>query len=226
MKVDLLKKLRRFCPHPERQIPASFRAFSMPLLASILIAEVLLLLVAPIVYSALLLPKALSQPPYQANTFTTNTLPLTNSQIKAAWPNLPTAQEVIKSGLDYDAMTAGSPAFTQVENNTSFWIIDVGTTNSPPPQGAWIGYSIWLKLNSTEWVLVPYQYLSTNNPPYPQYIQSQSKGFLGAGLPATYIIGAIVVIAGSSIACTIYTLHKKGKFFKTTGESHGSAQES
>jgi hypothetical protein len=50
-----------------------------PIFAGALIAEILILLIAPMAAYALLVPKNVVVAPDQ-------TLPLTNSQIKAAWP--------------------------------------------------------------------------------------------------------------------------------------------
>jgi hypothetical protein len=186
----------------------------MPLLASILIAEILLLLVAPIIYSTLLIPKAMTEPPFHASTFMTQAFPLTNSQIRASWPDLPTAQEIVDSNSSYGLITASMVTFTQVKNGTVFALSDALLG----PHGSWMTYNIWLMLNSTEWIQVPNQYLSTSNPPYPQYIQSQSKGFIGTGLPTTYIVIAIAVIIVTLLAAMTYLLHKKKQHDKNRGE--------
>jgi hypothetical protein len=203
-----LNALRDWCPQPQSKIPANFKALSMPLLASILIAEVVLLLVSPIAYSALLMPKAAAVPPFSAREFTTQVLPLTNSQIMAAWPHLPTAQEVADGNYSYGLITSYQP-----QNDTTFALSDA--YSSPP--GAFICYNIWLQLNSTTWIQVPYHYLATSNPPYPQYIQASSTGFLGTGLPTTYVAVAIAVIIVTLLAGISYVLHKKTRVTKNEG---------
>jgi hypothetical protein len=186
----------------------------MPLLASILIAEILLLLLAPIAYSAFLIPKALAEPPLHANTFMTQALPLTNSQIKAAWPGLLAAQEIANSNSGGLMKTPYQP-----QNDTTFALSDAYL--SPP--GAFICYNIWLQLNSTTWIQIPYSYLATSNPPYPQYIQAQSRGFLATGLPTTYVALAVAVIIVTLLAGMSYLLHKKGSMTKMEAENYGSA---
>ena len=208
-----IKDFRDWCPQPQKQVLARFKALSMPLLASILIAEILLLLVAPIMYSTLLIPKAMAEPPFHASTFTTQELPLTNSQIRAAWPHLPTAQEVADGNYSYGSITSNMPTFTQVQNDTTFALNDA--YSSPP--GAWICYNIWLLLNSTTWIQVPPHYLATSNPPYPQYIQARSTGFFGTGLPTTYVDAAVAVIIVTLLVGASYLLHEKRRVTKNEG---------
>ena len=182
----------------------------MPLLASVLIAELMLLLVAPMAYCALLLPKSVGGPPFPARTIPGPELPLTNSQIKAAWPHLPTSQQIADS--NYTIVTSSY----QPQNETAFAVSDV---YSAPP-GAYVCYNIWLQLNSTTWIQVPYHYLATSKPPYPQYIQARSTGFLGTGLPTPYIIVAVIAIVATLLAGLTYLLRKRGGFQQEKSEKN------
>jgi hypothetical protein len=165
-------------------------------------------------YSTLLIPKAMAEPPFHANTFKAQTLPLTDSQIRASWPHLPTAQEVEDNNYSYLSTSFASLA----QNATTFSLNDA--YSSPP--GAFITYNIWLQLNSTTWIQVPYHYLATSNPPYPQYIQVQYRGFLGTGLPTTYVAIAIAIIIVTLLAGMSYLLHKKRSITKIEAKNYGS----
>lgn len=191
----------------------------MPLLASILIAEIVVLLIAPIAYSVLLLPR-IAGPPFRASSNAWGTsgmppvgLPLTDSQIKAAWPHLPTAQEVVDS--NYGSLRA----YYQPQNET---VLAISDAYGAPP-GAYVCYNIWLQINSTTWIQVPYNYLATSNPPYPQYVQARSNGFLGTGLSTSYVVIAITVVIATLLAGAIYVLHKKGKSPEIREGSYGLA---
>src|SRR5208283_396679 len=143
---------------------------STPIFAGALLAEILILLIAPMAYCALLVPKNIVVAPDQ-------TLPLTNSQIKAAWPNLPTAQEIVNGSYGngsygYGLIDSSMPTFDQVQNYT--WISPVNAIPHTYPAGMFVTrlvpveYNIYLQLNDTTWVSPDSSYLAatTNNPPY------------------------------------------------------------
>lgn len=93
------------------------------------------------------------------------------------------------------------PTFDQIKNRT--WISPVNAIPRTYPSGMFatrlipVEYYIWLQLNDTAWVSVGPQYWATDNPPYalpsPAYWTEQ-VGFLGTGLPTTYVIIMIIVI--------------------------------
>ncbi len=215
--MEILRKLRRWCPQPKTRVPANLARLSTPIFAGALLAEILILLIAPMAYCALLVPKNIVAAPDQ-------TLPLTNSQIKAAWPNLPTAQEIVNGSYGngsygYGLIDSSMPTFDQVQNDT--WISPVNAIPHNYPAGVFVTrlvpveYHIWLQLNETTWVSPDSSYLAatTNNPPYslpsPLYVTDQ-VGFLGTGLPTAYVIVAIIAIVATLAAGTTYLiLHKK-----------------
>lgn len=213
--MQILKKLRRWCPQPKTRVPANLARLSTPIFAGALLAEILILLIAPMAYCALLLPKNIVVAPDQ-------TLPLTNSQIKAAWPNLPTAQEIVNSAngtYGYSLIDSSMPTFDQVKNYT--WISPVNAIPHTYPPGIFVTrlvpveYNIWLQLNDTTWVSPDSSYLAatTNNPPYslPSSLYlTEQVGFLGTGLPTPYVVIAVIVMVGTLAAGTTYLiLHKK-----------------
>ena len=212
--MGLRKRFRRlgaWCPQPQSKIPlskipANFKALSMPMLVSILIAELIAFLIAPLTFSALLLPKSVAGPPFPASTIPNSgdELPLTNSQIKAAWPHLPTAQQIPDSD---HPLTTSEPQ----QNETAFGL---GSVDGGPSES--VVYEIWLQLNNTTWIMVPVNYLATSNPPYPQYIQAHSTGFLGTDLSTTYVAGAFAAII-ATLAGMAYLLHRKKQVTKVEG---------
>lgn len=146
------------------------------------------------------------------------TLPLTNAQIKASWPNLPTAKEIVNGSYGYSSIDSSMASFDQVKNYT--WISPVNAIPQTYPVGGFVTrlvpveYNIWLKLNDTTWVSVDSSYLenSTNNPPYalPSSLYvTERVGFLGTGLPSEYVIIATAVIAVTSLVGVIYLFHNK-----------------
>jgi hypothetical protein len=191
-------------------------------IAGVLFVEIVALLIAPMVYCALLLPKNIVVAPDQ-------TLPLTNSQIKAAWPNLPTAQEIVNSAngtYGYSLIDSSMPTFNQVKNYT--WISPENAIPHTYPAGVFVTklvpveFNIWLQLNDTTWVSPDSSYLAatTNNPPYSLpsslYINEQG-GFLGIGLPTVYVIIAVIAIMATLTAGFAY-LRKKGSPLRSIGE--------
>jgi hypothetical protein len=218
--MNILRKLRRWCPQPKTPVPTNFTRLSTPIFAGALLAEIVILLIVPMAYYALLVPKNMVVAPDQ-------TLPLTNSQIKAAWPNLPTAQQIFKNG-GCELINSNTPAFNDVKNHTRISPVNAIPRASPPPSDhvvlvrlAPVEYFIWLQLNSTTWVSPGQQYLATNNPPYvlssPYY--TEQVGFLGTGLPAAYAVIAVIAIGVTLAAGATYlSLHKKGIPSRIAGE--------
>jgi hypothetical protein len=208
--MNILKRLRNWCPQPKYPVQVNFTKLSKPILAFTLLAELIGLLIVPMAYSALLVPKNVIVRPDQP-------LPLTDSQIKAAWPNLPTAQQIFKNG-GCELVNSNTPAFNDVKNHT--WISPVNAIPRASPSPSThvfvtrlipVEYFIWLQLNSTTWISPGQQYLATNNPPYvlssPYY--TEQVGFLGTGLTTAYVIVAIIVIMSTLAIGTSYILRKR-----------------
>ena len=217
--MSILRKLRRWCPQPKTQVPASFARLSTPIFAGALLAEILILLIAPMAYCALFVPKNIV---VTDQVLPDQTLPLTNRQIEAAWPNLPTAQEIVNGSWGYSLIDSSMPDFDKVKNYT--WISPVNAIqrNYPPPTPMFVTrlvpveYFIYEKYNDTTWVSVDSQYLATttNNPPYSlpsplYYSYTKEVGFLGTGLPTTYVILAVISIAATLLAGTTYLILRK-----------------
>ncbi len=198
--MRFLKKILSWCPQPKYLVPANFARLSTPIFAGALLVEIVILLIVPMAYYALLVPKNIAVAPDQ-------TLPLTDSQIKAAWPNLPTAQEIVNGSFSYSLIDSRMPTFDHVKSYT--WISPVNAIPRNYPPGVFVTrlvpveYFIWLKLNNTTWVSVDLQYFATNNPPYslpsPLY-RTEEVGFLGTGLPAEYVVVTALVIIGTFAA--------------------------
>jgi hypothetical protein len=215
--MSILKKIRRWCPQPKTPVATNFTRMSAPIIGGVLLVEFIFLLIIPIAYCALLVPKQIVAAPDQ-------TLPLTNSQIEAAWPNLPTAQEVVNGGKGYSSIDSSMAGFDQVKNYT--WISPVNAIPRTYPSGVLVTrlvpveYFIWLKLNDTTWVSVDPPYLATNNPPYslpsPAYWTEQ-VGFLGTGLPTQYFIVATAALLTTLAIGAGYLLRKK-QLSKFVGE--------
>lgn len=102
-------------------------------------------------------------------------IPLTNDQIKATWPNLPTAQEIYGKvpcsviNLDFNGKQASSvsgipdPNSPTVEDMSST-IVNCTTTEPDYYNGGlFTGPQVWEQFNSTLWVDVPLQYLQTSS---------------------------------------------------------------
>ena len=199
--MSILRKLRRWCPQPRNTVQVNFAKINPLIITVAVLAEILLLLIAPITYYALLAPK----PSYGFN----QEFPLTNSQIKAAWPNLPTAQELENN---QNLSPIGGLAYVKIVNYTvvnPFLIFtDFNDSSLPNPM-----YCIYLYYSSSTtgaagWVPVPQTYLATNHPPQ---IPSAHTGFLGSGLPTEYVAMAITAIVATSAAGTTYLRKNKKK---------------
>jgi len=157
----------------------------------VLFIEIVSLLIVPIAYYALFPPPV--------NYGEDQTFALTNSQIAASWPNLPTANQIAQSGITY--VTAGPGASSSVINTTELNLPDYyhGGLIS-------VDYEIWLQYNGS-WIQVPNAYLATNNPPP---IPALHTGFLGTGLPTEYFtLAVIAIVATFAVGTTYLRLNKK-----------------
>ncbi len=213
--MNLVKKLKQWCPQPKAPIAVKAHKLSAPIIAFVVIAEIILLLVAPLAYFALLVPKP------EIKLF--QTYPLTDSQIKEAWPNLPSAQQIVNNGLysiintnNYIILSnsTANKIYLQTpphwwDNSSSTTVIQNETlTNSPDMLLGGIvpvTYHIWLQLNATMWIGVPQTYL--NNSGHPPTIPSETNnGFLGTNMPATYVVVAIATISVTIVASVRYLI--------------------
>jgi len=123
-------------------------------------------------------------PLIQANAVTSSTddvvelgqkVPLTNDQIKAKWPNLPTAKQLYENegGLVIDLRYCGKQVSSMNEAlpdpnsptvfNVTSTIVNCTTTLPDYLHGGLIVNSpqIWLQYNSSIWIKVPSKYLQT-----------------------------------------------------------------
>lgn len=202
--MSILRKLRRWCPQPRNPVPVNFAKINPIILTVAVLAEILLLLIAPITYYALLVPKS----SYGFN----QEFPLTNSQIKAAWPNLPTAQELMNN---QNLSPVGGLAYDKIVNYTVVnpFLIFTGFNDSSLPNPMYYIYVYYS--NSTTgaagWLLIPQTDLATNHPPQ---IPSPEAGFLGTHLSITYVAIATAVIIVTLLASMTYLLHKKRSMTK------------
>ncbi len=115
--MSVRKKFRVFrtwCPQPKSPVSMNYAKLSTPILASLLLIEIAVLLIAPLTYAALFLPKTIATD----RVLPDQTFPLTDTQIKAAWPNIPTAKEVVNGSLGYSLIDSNMPGFDEVKNYT------------------------------------------------------------------------------------------------------------
>ena len=196
--MSILRRLRRWCPQPQRKVPTYAAVTSQRLLAFAVLAEILVLLIAPLTYYALLAPK-----PTVLVYGEGKEVLLTNSQIKASWPNLPTGNQIENGTVPYNIFdnTVSPPPLINCTrlNMPAFW----GWPSHVPKT-----YNIYVQDTNGSWILVPDQYLATDNPP-----PMPPNGFMGTDLPTIYIIIAVITIAVSSVTGVGYLLHnrKSGK---------------
>ena len=127
-----LKDFRDWCPQPKKNGSGNFVKISPVILMVALLAEILILFVAPITYYALLVPKP-------TNSYVYQDFPLTNSQIKAAWPNLPTASQIVQDGYRYGFIGDGDWKANIIQDaskgvynviDTSYWNLESNSTSS------------------------------------------------------------------------------------------------
>jgi len=216
--MNFLKKLRTWCPQPNKPTYANRARLSGPVFGSVLLVEIVILIVIPIAYIALFVPKNIV---ITDQVLPDQTLPLTNSQINTAWPNLPTTQEIVNGSYSfggYSTITSSMPTFNDVKNYT--WISPVNAVPSKIPSGVLatklvpIEYHVWLKLNDTTWICPDDYLLTTKSPPYSlpsplYYSYTQKVGFLGTGLPTAYIAIALIVMLTTLAVWITYFVHRR-----------------
>ena len=192
--MNIVKKFQ-WCPQPQKNggkaFPTSVFKVSPQVLAFVVLAEILVLLIAPLTYYALLAPNTLI---YSEG----REVALTSSQIKEAWPNLPTGDEIKNGDIpypDYKGMLG-----SVIQNRTRVNMFqNLGFARIP------IAYLIFVQDGNGSWVQVPQEYLITDNPP-----EIQPAGFMGTNLPTTYVIIAAIVTAITLVVGTSYILlHRK-----------------
>jgi hypothetical protein len=222
------RNLRNWCPQPSKPFPINFLKVSQLIVTVAVLAEILILLVAPITYYALLVPKP-------SNVYVQQQYPLTNSQIRAAWPSLPTAQEIVNSGVygfinTADYTIGSNSTATQIyliskphwwDNSSVTLTIENETETNIPDMlhGGLIPryYQIYLQLNNTIWINVPENDLA--NPVHQPSLPSvRNSGFVGTGLPTSYIVVAVTAIIVTLLAGIGYLLYKRGRSVKHFGE--------
>lgn len=224
--MNPLKKLKQLCPRSKAPIRIDAKRLSVPIIAIVVVAEIMLLLVAPLAYFAAVAPKPEVTPNLSSQTY-----PLTESQIEKAWPNLPTAQQLVNSGqyaaVDLnDLIVSKNSTATKLylqsipnwwDNSSSLsWILQNETqTNLPGSYGLVpVAYQIYLQLNSTMWIQVPQTLLnhSSHPPTIPSRGQPEANnGFLGTNMPATYGYAAVAVtlVTVAASACCLILLRRK-----------------
>ncbi len=193
--------------------PTSHVRISRSILVSALVAEILLLLIIPITYFALFAPK----PPINLN----QEFPLSNEEIKTAWPNLPTAQQIVNSGMyasfdtrEYIVSPNSDSSHIYLTSKPHYWdntsigftIQNTTATNTPNFLFGGLNprlYHIFLQFNDTVWVEIPQTYL-TDTSHSPLLPSDQQEGFLGTGLPTIYAVIAVAVVAATTIAGLCY----------------------
>jgi hypothetical protein len=221
----------------------SKRLLSPTVVVGILLVEVTALLIAPAVYYTLFVPKTNGENqhlPYPASDNGTYPYaPLTRTQIETAWPNLPTAKQIVETGYEAIAVAPMNGEFPNGSNvdeeigyaviDTSFWQVEANSTSSTiyltrPP-----GISFVME-NRTEplfsymgpatmpvWYRIYLQYNSTIWIEVPENLllsdrySSDRSGFLGTGLPMAYVAVAVAVIVATAVAYTSYLVLTKKK---------------
>jgi hypothetical protein len=216
--MGLRKRFRDFrdwCPQPRETSRGNIVKISPVMVTAVVLAEILFLLIAPITYYALLVPK----PSYGFD----KEFPLTNTQVKASWPSLPTAQEIESTNVGYGEVLNNSYTGSSIVNCTVVNPIYFGSfgnataADMPSPR-----YDIYLCEGNTSWskgvdvwIQVPETYLiNTSNPPP---IPAQG-GFLGTALPAAYVPIAAIAIIITLLAGMSYLFHKKTMYTKVAGD--------
>jgi hypothetical protein len=161
-----------------------------------LLAEIMILVVIPAAYIAFLMPKPA---PVLNQTF-----PLTNDEIKTAWPNLPTA-DMIAGNASSAPYLSVDPSCTLTYNVQNCTVLNIPNFF----QGGLVpkSYHIWLQYNGTRWVEVPLAYLTTSNPPITP--PEQQVGFLGTGLPTEYGILAVAAVVATLVIGTGFLMRRK-----------------
>jgi hypothetical protein len=185
----LIKKFQ-WCPQPQKSMNQSFPTATLKhspkILAVVILVEVIALLIGPLTYLAFLGPNLVYSEGKQ--------LELTNDQIKKAWPNLPTGDEIKNSGAQYNFFNS----YSHVQNCTNINMYVNACVARPP-----LAYCIYVKDSTGYMIQVPDQYLATENPP-----EIQPDGFMGTYLPTTYVVGASMVLL-LTVAIGVFIVSRK-----------------
>jgi hypothetical protein len=223
-----IRNFRNWCPQPSKPFPANFLKVSPLIVTVAVLAEILILLVAPITYYALLVPKP-------SNLYVQQEYPLTNSQIRAAWPSLPTAQEIVNSGVygfintaDYTIDSNSTATQIYLTSKPHWWdnssvtlkIENETLTNVPNMLHGGLTpryYQIYLQLNNTIWINIPENDL-TNPVHQPSLPSVRNSGFSRTGLPTSYVVIAVTTVVVTLLAGIGYLLYKRGQSVKHFGE--------
>jgi len=163
-------------PSAEKTFPTNHVRVSTSVIALALAAEILILLIAPLTYFSLLPPK-----PKDDNM---QEFPLTNDEIKDAWPNLPTTDEIRNGTYGYGYVPVDHKVKNcTVVNGVNYFPILKGENGTSPFNGEPMPttYNIWLQHNQSIWIQVPSAYLTTSNPPI--LPSERQTAFLGTCLP-------------------------------------------
>lgn len=195
----------------------------IPFITAVVVIEVLLLLVVPLAYYECFAPKP------EIKLF--ETYPLTDAQIRESWPNLPTAQEIVKSGVyggvdtSHSVLLPNSTAhafyYQSIPNwwdnstsGTGIIVVENRTETNIPNmlRGGLVPvvYHIYLSWNNGSWISVPQTYLtnSTNPPTIPSDV---NNGLLGTSLPINYGLAAITAISITVVIAICYTIFARAK---------------
>jgi hypothetical protein len=195
-RMKIIKKIK-WCPQPQNNNGKTFSTavpkLSPRTLAFIILAEVIVLLIAPLTYYAL----------FVSNNYLNSEgreIALTNSQIQDAWPNLPTGDQIKNSNITYNDYTGIFGPIIQNRTRINMFS-NFGVVKIP------IAYLIYVQDSNGSWVEVPSDYLATDNPP-----KIQPTGFMGTDLSATYVIIAVIItIITLTIGSSYLLLHRKNK---------------
>ena len=127
MKNNLRKRLLDWCPQPRQPIQTSVSRLSTPIIASVLVVEILTLLVFPMIY-AFLTPKPELLTGFYGQS--EKQYPLSNSQIAESWPNLPSAKEITEMGYSYGVFGPSNfTAYVSPNNTDSYTVVDLNNWN-------------------------------------------------------------------------------------------------
>lgn len=165
----------------------------------VVVLEITMLMVAPLAYFTFYAPKP------EPELKHLQTYPLTDSQIREAWPNLPSAQQLFSTGAyrfynTNDFIICPNSTANKIilqtpprswDNSSVTLVIENGTLTHIA--GIPVIYHIYLQLNATMWIVVPQTYLEGSSHP-PVLPTEGNYGFLGTNLPSTYGVVAVAII--------------------------------
>jgi hypothetical protein len=220
--MNAVRRLRRWCPQPKTPIAINANKLYLPIITFVVIAEIFLLLVAPLAYFALLAPKP--------DVKLWESYPLTDDQIRQSWPNLPTAQQIVANGtygifdtISYILLPNSTahtfyyqsiPHWWQNASDVMIMVIENSTVTNVPSmlRGGLIpvAYHIFLQTSNTTWIDVPQTYLTNSSHP-PTIPSDVNNGFLGTNLPTIYVIAAIAIISITVVISASYLANARIK---------------